>query len=58
MNTLKNLCYLHTEIFVFSAFRSCSDDDKMMTEQKISPDAGNPSVYYDIIHTKADHKEP
>lgn len=44
--------------FCVFCFWSCSDDDKMMTEQKISPDAGNPSVYYDIIHTKADHKEP
>ena len=25
---------------------------------RITPDAGNPSVYYDIIHTKVDHKEP
>ncbi|MGK6343604.1 DUF4822 domain-containing protein [Chryseobacterium sp. DT-3] len=25
---------------------------------RIAPDAGNPSVYYDIIHTKVDHLEP
>jgi hypothetical protein len=25
---------------------------------RITPDAGNPSVYYDIIHTKVDHLEP
>lgn len=25
---------------------------------RITPDAGNPAVYYDIIHTKVNHQEP